>query len=70
MMNYIIPNKGNYRQYKYNKRYHIYKFIWITYGKIFEEEVRMPISQLIVVKTKIFIILMWNYLLFYILKIC
>ncbi len=24
-MNYIIPNKENYRQYKYNKRYHIYK---------------------------------------------
>ena len=53
----FIPNNENYTIYekKFNKIYHTYKFIWITNAKIFEVEVKMPLIQLIVSKTKTFI---------------
>ena len=50
----FIPNNHNYKIYEnnLNKKYHIYKYIWISYEKIFEVKVIMPCIQLVVTKTK------------------
>ena len=50
----FIPKNDNYKTYenKLNKKYHIYKYLWISYEKIFEVKVIMPCIQLVVKTTK------------------
>ena len=51
----LIPKSFKKYDKKLNKRYHIYKFLWITYEKVFEVQVIMPIIELYIVKTKTYI---------------